>query len=118
MEGLEVIEQIAVVQVPASTVICLILGIFSILIPTGVVYYFTKNSNKTFTTEYISGFVYIVLVAVLIFSKVLEKPTGEYKYKVRITEDASYVEFTDKYEVITENDDGAYIIKEKDYIKE
>ena len=40
-------------------------------------------------------------------------PTGEYRYKVRITEDVGYVEFTDKYDVITENDDGTYIIQEK-----
>ena len=118
MQGLEVIEQIAVVGIPDSTNICLILGAFSILIPTSVVYYFTKNGNKALLAEFISGFTYIVLIGVLFSGKALEKPTGEYQYRVRITEDVGYIEFTDKYEVIAENDDGTYIIQEKDYIKE
>lgn len=113
MKGLDIIEHIAVNQIPASTMIYLVLGIFSILIPTFVVYLFTKNQNKTFVTELISGIVYMVLFIALLFSGALEKPTGEYQYKVRITEDVSYVEFTDKYEVITENDDGTYIVREK-----
>ena len=44
---------------------------------------------------------------------VFDKPTGEYQYKVKITKDVGYVEFTDKYEIITENDDGTYIVQEK-----
>ena len=113
MNGLEIIEQIAVNQVPGSTIIYMILGVFSILIPTFIVYLLTKNQSKALATEFISGIVYFVLLVTLLFSGVFEKPTGEYKYKVRITEDVSYIEFTDKYDVITENDDGTYIIQEK-----
>lgn len=118
MKGLEIIEQIAVNQVPVSTIIYMVLGAFSILIPTVVVYLFTKNSDKALVTEFISGIVYFVLLVTLLFSGVFEKPTGEYKYKVRITEDVGYIEFTDKYDVISENDDGTYIIQEKNHIKE
>lgn len=114
MEGLEIIERIAIEQVPGWIIICLLLGVSSILIPTFVAYRITKNANKTFLTEIISGIIYIALLVVLIFSGVLEKPTGEYQYKVKITEDVGYVEFTDKYDVIAENDDGTYIIQEKD----
>lgn len=117
MKGLEIIEQIVVKQVPDSTIWCMILAVLSILIPTFIVYLFTKNQSKTLATEAISGIVYIVLMVILIFSGVLEKPTGEYRYKVRITEDVSYIEFTNKYEIITENDDGTYIIQEKNHIK-
>ena len=118
MEGLEVIERIVITQVPDSVMFCLVLGLFSILIPTYMVRLWTENVFKTIITEVISGIVYMILLAGLMVSGVLEKPTGEYQYKVRITEDVGYIEFTDKYEVITENDDGTYIIQEKNYTKE
>jgi hypothetical protein len=113
MNGLEIIEHIAVNQVPGSTITYMVLGGFSILIPTFIVYLFTKSDSKTLTTEFISGIVYFVLLVTLLFSGVFEKPTGEYKYKVRITEDVGYIEFTDKYDIISENDDGTYIVQEK-----
>ena len=118
MKGLEIIECIAIEQVPDSVLLCLLLGVFSILIPTFAVYRLTKNCNKTFLTEIICGVIYTVFLFTLLVSGVLDKPTGEYQYKVRITEDVSYVEFTDKYEVISENDNGTYIIQEKNHIKE
>lgn len=118
MNGLEIIEQIAVSKVPDSTITYMLLGVFSILIPTSAVYLFTKNGCKAWVTEIISGIVYIAIIITLIFSGSLEKPTGEYQYKVRITEDVSYIEFTNKYDVITENNDGTYIIQEKNRIKE
>lgn len=113
MKGLEIIECIAIEQVPDSVIMWLLVGIFSILIPAFVTYWLTKNYNKTLLAEVISGLIYLAVLIGLLGSGVLEKPTGEYQYKVRITEDVSYVEFTDKYEVITENDDGTYIVQEK-----
>ena len=113
MKGLEIIERITIEQVSDSVLFCLILGIFSILIPTFVVYKLTKNGDKAFLTEIISGVIYIVFFVVLLVSGVLEKPTGEYQYKVKITEDVGYIEFTDKYNVVEENDDGTYIVQEK-----
>lgn len=118
MEGLEVIEQIAVTQVPDSFVIWIVLGCFSVLIPTYIAWLLTENLTLTFMTEITSGIIYMALVVALAFGGVLERPTGEYQYKVRITEDVGYVEFTNKYDVVTENDDGTYIIQEKDHIKE
>lgn len=113
MKGLEIIECIAIERVPVLVLLALALGVFSILIPTSVVDKLTKNWEKTFLTELISGLIYLVVMIGLLVSGILEKPTGEYQYKVRITEDVSYVEFTDKYDVITENDDGTYIVQEK-----
>jgi hypothetical protein len=118
MNGLEIIECIAIEQVPDSVMFCLLLGVFSILVPTFVVYRLAKNGMKAFLAEVISGFIYIAVLIGLLESGVLDKPTGEYQYKVRITEDVGYVEFTDKYEVITENDDGTYIVQENNHIKE
>lgn len=118
MKGLEIIECIAIERVPDLVIVCFMLGFFSILIPTYAVYRLTKNSVKALRTEIISALIYIAIFVGLMMSGVLEKPTGEYQYKVRIGEDVSYVEFTDKYEVITENDDGTYIIQEKDIIDE
>lgn len=113
MKGLEIIECIAIERVPDSVMFCLLLGVFSILIPTFAVYSLTKHGGKALLTELISGFIYLVVLGGLLSSEALEKPTGEYQYKVRITEDVSYIEFTDKYEVIVENDDGTYIVQEK-----
>lgn len=114
MKGLEIIECIAIKQVPDSVLICLVLGVFSILIPAFVVYALTKHDNKAYLAEAISGLVYIAVLIGLMKSGALEKPTGEYQYKVKITEDVGYVEFTDKYDVIAENDDGTYIVQEKE----
>ena len=118
MKGLEIIEQIVIKQVPDSVVIYIILGCFSTLISTFVVYLITKNEVKTYATELISGIVYMALILALVFSGALDKPTDTYQYKVRITEDVSYIEFTNKYDVIAENDDGTYIIQEKNHIKD
>lgn len=113
MKGLEIIERIAVEQTPDWVVICIVLGTFSILIPTVVVYSFTKNFPKSVVAETISGVIYAVFAITVLANGVFDKPTGEYQYKVKITEDVGYVEFTDKYEIIIENDDGTYIVQEK-----
>lgn len=113
MEGLEVIEQIAVTRIPDLFVIWIILGCFSILIPTYMAWLLTKSGSLTLMTEIVAGFIYLIFTSTMLTSGVLERPTGEYQYKVRITEDVGYVEFTDKYEVIAENDDGTYTIQEK-----
>ena len=118
MNGLEIIEYIAIEQIPDSVLIGLILSAFSILIPTLVVYHLTKDDIKALIAEAISGIIYIMFFAGALTSGVFDKPTGEYQYKVKITEDVSYVEFTDKYDVVTENDDGTYIIQVKKHIKE
>lgn len=114
MEGLEVIEQIAVTQIPVLFVILIILGCFSILVPTYIAWLLTKSRYLTFVTENIAMFIYLVFVTTILGNGVLERPTGEYQYKVRITEGVGYIEFTDKYEVIAENDDGTFIVQEKE----
>ena len=113
MNGLEIIERIMINQIPDWVFICVLLGAFSILIPTFIVYGLTKNGNKALTAELVSGLVYLVFTLILLTSGICEKPTGEYKYKVKITEDVGYIEFVNKYDVIAENDDGTYIIQEK-----
>lgn len=119
MKGLEIIECIAVKQVPDSALFgLLLLGVFSISIPTFAVYRLAKNLDRMLLTEIICGVIYAVISFALLGSGVLHKATGKYIYKVNITEDVSYVEFTDKYKVITENDDGTYIVQEKNHIKE
>lgn len=113
MNGLEIIECIPVEKVPDLVLICTILGVCSILIPTFIVSKLTKSFNKAILTELISGIIYLVFGLTLLTSGVFEKPTGEYQYKVKITEDVGYIEFIDKYDVVAENDDGTYIIQER-----
>ena len=113
MNGLEIIERIAVKEVTDLDTICIILGTFSILIPTFATYLLTKSFPKSIIMEAICGIIYIVFASILMSSGVLDKPTGEYQYRVKITEDVGYVEFTDKYDVVEENDDGTYIVQEK-----
>lgn len=113
MNGLEIIERIAVEQIPDWVLCYIVLGAFSILIPTFVVYSLTKDGGKAILVEAICGIIYLVFAVILMLSGAFDKPTGEYQYKVKITEDVGYIEFTDKYDVIEENDDGTYIIQEK-----
>lgn len=113
MKGLEIIECIAVEQVPNWVLICVLLGVLSILIPTFIVYKITEDIEKGFRAEIASGLIYLAFAIIFLASGVCEKPTGEYQYKVKITEDVGYVEFNDKYDVIAENDDGTYIIQKK-----
>lgn len=113
MKGLEIIEQISVNQVPDWILTCIMLGVFSVLIPTFIVYGLTKNGDKALLAEVISGIVYIAFTVILLASGVCEEATGEYQYKVKISEDVGYIEFVNKYDVIAENDDGTYIIQEK-----
>lgn len=119
MNGLEIIERIPIEQLPIPAILILFVGIvFCVLVPSFAVYHLTKNIDKVLVSEIISGVIYIALVFGLLMSGVLEIPTGEYQYKVKITEDVGYVEFTDKYDVVADNDDGTYIIQEKNHIKE
>lgn len=117
MKGLEIIERIAVEQIPEWVLICIALGTVSILIPTAVVYSFTKSFPKSLVAEVVSGAIYVGFALILMSNGAFDKPTGEYRYKVKITEDVGYIEFTDKYDVVTENEDGTYIVQEKN-IKE
>lgn len=114
MEGLEIIERIAIEQIPDLVLICVTFGaILVFLTPTFVTYVLAKDLGKALLAEAISAIIVVTGFFCLMSSGVLKQPTGEYKYKVRLTEDVSYTEFTEQYEVITENDDGTYIIKEK-----
>lgn len=113
MNGLEIIECIPVKQIPEAVLICVILGTCSILIPTFIVHKLTKSHNKALLTELVSGIIYLIFGLMLLTSGIFEKPTGEYQYKVKITEDVGYMEFIDKYDVVAENDDGTYIIQER-----
>lgn len=114
MDGVEIIESIVVEQVPEYVLACLILGVWLILVPTVVVLAITHNAFAAFVSEIVIGIGYIALIVILLVSGVLEQPTGEYNYKVKITEDVGYIEFTDKYDVITDNGDGTYIVAEKE----
>ena len=114
MDGVEIIESIAVKQIPEYASICLILGVLWIIVPTFVVWAITHNELAAFVVEIVTGVGYIALVVILLTSGVLEQPTGEHQYKVKITEDVGYIEFTDKYDVITDNGDGTYIVAEKE----
>lgn len=113
MTGLEIIEQIPIMELPSLITIGFIFGTFSIFVPMCIVHKLTNDFDKLLLTEFISGIIYVVFVLTMLISGVCEKPTGEYQYKVRIGEEVSYVEFTDKYDVITENNDGTYIIQER-----
>lgn len=56
-------------------------------------------------------FLFVMLPTVA--NGVFDKPTGEYKYKVNITDECGFNEFNNAYEIIEENEDGTYVIREK-----
>lgn len=105
-----IIESFEVKTIPNWIYACIVLGAILILIASFVVCSSIKNQKKALI---ISMSIYLILVFALLCSGVLEKPTGEYQYRVKIADDVGFVEFTDKYGIIQEYDDGTFLVQEK-----
>jgi Ni,Fe-hydrogenase I cytochrome b subunit len=69
-------------------------------------------------TEAIS-FVFLILSCLLIVAGIVlafrevETPSGKYEYTVRISDEASFNEVHEKYEIVEEKD-GLYTLREKE----
>ena len=101
IKGIEVLDK---TEIKEPTVIGAIIA--SVVFVLLVIVWLKINDESLF-----GGFV-SVFVALLVFFAI-QKPTGEYEYKVTIDDTVSLTEFTEKYE-ITDQEGKIYTIRLKE----
>ena len=109
MEGSTVLSENELMVVPNWVGIIVLVGMIIMLISLIVI---VKMSNIYFSV--ILCVIGIVLAIVGIFGNLtIRKSTGEYEYRVTISDEVSLVEFNEKYEII--NQEGLiYTIRKKE----
>lgn len=110
MNGIQIISQEAMTKLRIVPSILLILSIFIILPITFRIGNRTNNWKLAFKFEIISGIIYGIIIITILFLGLLDKPTGYYKYTVKISNECSLLEFNEQYKIIKENRDGTYVI--------
>ena len=110
MNGIQIISQEAMTTLRTIPSILLILSIFIILPITFHIKNKTDNCKLAFGFEIIFGIIYEIIITTILFSGLLDKPTGYYKYTVKISNECSLLEFNEQYKIIKENRDGTYVI--------
>lgn len=110
MNGIEIISQEAMTTLRIIPTILLALLILIILPITLHIGNKTDNWKLAYKFEIISGITYGFIIATILFLGLLDKPTGYYKYTVKISNECSLLEFNEQYKIIKENKDGTYVI--------
>lgn len=110
MNGIEIISQEAITTLRIIPTILLALLILIILPITLHIGNKTDNWKLANKFEIISGITYGIIIATILFLGLLDKPTGYYKYTVKISNECSLLEFNEQYKIIKENKDGTYVI--------
>lgn len=54
--------------------------------------------------------IYGIIVMMILSSGLFKKPSGYYKYTVKISNDCRLLEFNEQFKIIKENKDGTYVI--------
>ncbi len=101
INGIEVLDK---TEIKEPTVIG---GIIALVVFVLLVIVWLKIDDESLFCGFVS-----VFVALLVFFAI-QKPTGEYKYKVTIDDTVSLTEFTEKYE-ITDQEGKIYTIRLKE----
>ena len=110
MNGVQIISQEAITTARTIPAILLVLSIFIILPITFYIGKKTGNWKVAFTFEIITGIIYTIIIITILLSGLFKKPSGYYKYTVKISNECSLPEFNKQYKIIKENKDGTYII--------
>lgn len=110
MTGIQIISQEAMTTLRIIPTILLILSILIILPITFHIRNKTNNWKLAYKFEIISGIIYGIMIITILFSGLFDKPTGYYKYTVKISKECSLLEFNEQYKIIKENKDGTYVI--------
>ena len=106
LQGVEILSQEVIGTVKNNYSILIIGVIVSILL--GILFYYFINSYICQLILYSGVFISFILMLVFPIH------TGEYtQYKVTISDEVNFVEFTEKYEIINQ-DEKIYTIKERD----
>lgn len=106
MNGIQIISQEAMTTLRVIPAILLVLSMFIILPITFRIGNKTNNWKLAFKFEIIYG----IIIITILFLGLFDKPTGYYKYTVKISNECSLLEFNEQYKIIKENRDGTYVI--------
>ena len=110
MNGIQIISQEAITTLKVIPTILLVLSILIILPITFHIQNKTNNWKLAYKFEIISGIIYGIIIILILRSGLFNKPTGYYKYTVKISNECSLLEFNEQYKIIKENRDGTYVI--------
>lgn len=112
IDGITVLSQSEIMITPNWTYIIIIITLIAFAVSMITTASFHHNRIKTIFE--ISSICFFILFIVGLFCMVfVENPTGEYTYKVTISDEVNFVEFNNKYEII-DQDGLIYTIKEKE----
>ena len=106
MNGIQIISQEAMTT---PRIIPTILLALSMLIILPITFHI---GNKTGSWKLAQKFeiIYGSIIITILFLGLFDKPTGYYKYTVKISNECSLLEFNEQYKIIKENKDGTYVI--------
>ena len=110
MNGVKIISQEAITTARTIPAILLVLSIFIILPITFYIGKKTGNWKVAFTFELITGIIYTIIIITILLSGLFKKPSGYYKYTVKISNECRLLEFNEQFKIIKENKDGTYLI--------
>lgn len=115
MEGIEILSQTAIMENPpwfgvliSLSVVCMVVS-FALLLLTLI----TDCSGILSCIFGALAVLCFIELMILGTNHFFEKPTGRYEYKVLISEDASFTELYQKYEV-TGQDEEIWILEDKE----
>ena len=110
MNGIQIISQEAMTTLRVIPTILLVLSMLIIVPITFHIRNKTNNWKLAYKFEIISGIIYGIIIVTILFSGLFDKPTGYYKYTVKISNECNLLEFNEQYKIIKENKDGTYVI--------
>lgn len=112
MDGITVLSQSEIMNIPTWILVVIIIGITICVISLMVFISFTQEIIQIiFEISSICGIILCTFGLLSMFF--IESGTGKYTYKVTISDEVNFVEFNNKYEII-DQDGLIYIIKEKE----
>ena len=112
MDGITMLSQSEITDIPTWTWIITMIGIITFVI--SLIIALNVNQEIIETIFGISSICFFILFIVGIYCMCFVKTkTGEYTYKVTISDEVNFVEFNNKYEII-DQDGLIYTIKEKE----
>lgn len=110
MNGVQIISQEAITTDRYIPTILLILSIF-IIVP--ITFYFGKKTDNwkvACSLGIATTIIYGIIVMMILSSGLFKKPSGYYKYTVKISNECRLLEFNEQFKIIKENKDGTYLI--------